>query len=378
MKKILSTISAFSLAVSFVSCGNDMNQSADVSKSTIGISMPTQDLERWQSDGKYLKSELEAAGYNVVMEYAENSADDQINDIDKMVSDGVNLLLIAPVDSYSLHDTLENVKNKGIPVVSYDRLIMNTDAINYYVSFDSYAIGKMQGEFIRNELQLDISPEAHYIEYVAGDVNDNNAKLNFLGAYDVLKKYVDEGKLITPSNRTHFKKASTEGWSTDIARKVMETNLNQNYMGGRTLDAVLCSNDSTAFGVTQALASAYTGGNTPVITGQDGDIANLKNIVDGKQAMTVYNNVREEAQVASKLCQKILNGESPSAQLVNEIAESFSIEVNYDTNTYNNNTKYVQSYLLTPYVITKDNLQKLVDTGNYKWDSNNKYLELAE
>ncbi len=149
----------------------------------------------------------------------------------------------------------------------------------------------------------------------------------------------------------------------------MQNTLASYYSDGTQLDVALCSNDSTALGVAQAISSDYSGKNTPIVTGQDGDIANLQNIVDGKQSMTVYKNVSDEAGVTLDVAKAILSGQTPDGSL------SLSAEASYDTSSYNNGVKVVPSYLLVPYVITKDSLDKLVDTGLYKWDSNNKYLE---
>ena len=149
----------------------------------------------------------------------------------------------------------------------------------------------------------------------------------------------------------------------------MQNTLASYYSDGTQLDIALCSNDSTALGVAQAISSDYSGSNTPVVTGQDGDIANLQNIVDGKQSMTVYKNVSDEAGVTLDVAKAILSGQTPDGSL------SLSAEATFDTSSYDNNVKVVPSYLLVPYVITKDSLEKLVDTGLYKWDSDNKYLE---
>ena len=151
----------------------------------------------------------------------------------------------------------------------------------------------------------------------------------------------------------------------------MQNTLASYYADGTQLDVALCSNDSTALGVAQAIASDYSGSNAPIVTGQDGDIANLKNIVDGKQSMTVYKNVSDEAGVTLEVSKAVLSGQTPDASLVS----SLSAEAAYDTESYDNGTKVVPSYLLVPYVITKDNLDLLVDTGLYKWDSDHKYLE---
>ena len=181
----------------------------------------------------------------------------------------------------------------------------------------------------------------------------------------------NDGKLVIKSGKKDFEQVATASWSTDTALANMQNTLASYYSDGTVLDVALCSNDSTALGVAQAIASDYAGKNQPIVTGQDGDIANLQNIVDGKQTMTVYKNVSDEAGVTLEVCKAILGGNTPDASLLS----SLSADASYDTESYDNGVKKVPSYLLVPYVITKDNLQKLVDTGLYKWDSANKYLE---
>ena len=344
---------------------------AGASGKKVGIAMPTKSLERWNRDGEYLKSQFETAGYSVELKYSDNDTNQQNNDIQSMIADKVDLLLIAAIDGSTLSQTLEDAKSANIPVVAYDRLIMDTDAVSYYVSFDNYTVGKLQGEFVRDQLQLDSAAGPFNIEFTAGDPADNNAGYFFNGAFDTLKPYIDAGKLVIPSGKTTFEQVATPSWSTDTALANMQNTLASFYSGGTVLDVALCSNDSTALGVAKAITSDYAGSNTPIVTGQDGDIANLQNIVDGVQTMTVYKNVNDEAAVTLEVCKTILDGKTPDAGLVG----SLSAQATYDTESYNNNKKVVPSYLLVPYVITKDNLQQLVDTGLYKWDANNKYLE---
>ena len=349
--------------------GADNNNSA--AGKTVGIAMPTKSLERWNRDGEYLKSQFEAAGYSVELKYSDNNDNQQNNDIQGMIADKVDLLLIAAIDGSTLSQTLADAKDAGIPVIAYDRLIMNTDAVSYYVSFDNYTVGKLQGEYVVEALDLDNAAGPFNIEFTAGDPADNNAGFFFNGAYDAVKKYIDEGKLNIPSGKKKFEQVATAQWSTDTALANMQNTLASYYSDGTQLDVALCSNDSTALGVAQAISSDYNGKNVPIVTGQDGDIANLKNIVDGKQSMTVYKNVSDEAGVTLEVSKAILSGQTPDASLL----DSLSAEATYDTSSYDNGVKTVPSYLLVPYVITKDNLDKLVDTGLYQWDSANKYLE---
>ena len=345
--------------------------SSDGGTKTVGIAMPTKSLERWNRDGEYLKKQFEDAGYKVELKYSDNDTNQQNNDIQGMIADKVDLLLIAAIDGSTLSQTLGDAKSANIPVIAYDRLIMDTDAVSYYVSFDNYTVGKLQGEFVRDQLGLDSTDKTFNIEFTAGDPADNNAGYFFNGAFDTLKPYIDSGKLVIPSGKSTFEQVATLSWSTDTALENMQNTLASYYSDGTILDVALCSNDSTALGVAQAITSDYNGGNAPIVTGQDGDIANLRNIVDGIQTMTVYKNVNDEAAVTLEVSKAILSGQTPDEALVSTL----SVEAIYDTESYDNGTKVVPSYLLVPYVITKDNLDVLVNTGLYKWDADNKYLE---
>ncbi|MBP3250710.1 MAG: sugar-binding protein [Ruminococcus sp.] len=379
MKKVIAALASLAMVGSLVSCGSGATVSetesapeakvSDTNK-TIGIAMPTQDLVRWNSDGEYLKKQFESVGYNVILTYSDNDAAKQNNDILSLISEDVDLLLIAAVDGNEAAKNLDGAKEKNIPVVAYDRLIMNTDALTYYISFDNAAVGKLQGEFVKESLDLDNAPGHFNIEFVGGDSGDNNAKYFFSGAYDTLSDYIKSGKLIIKSGNDQFEKVATKDWASANAKENMESIIDA-YYTDEQLSAVVCANDSTALGVSQAIASKYKGTNDIIITGQDGDLENLRNIVDGKQSMTVYKNLDDEATVAFEVCRQILDGGVPAASLV----DTLSVDVTYDTGSYNNGKKYIQSYLLAPYVITKDNLQLLVETGLYKWDSNKKYLE---
>ena len=344
---------------------------ASTGDKTVGIAMPTKSLERWNRDGEYLKAQFEAEGYKVELKYSDNDTNQQNNDIQGMIADEVDLLLIAAIDGESLSQTLDDAKDAGIPVIAYDRLIMNTDAVSYYVSFDNYTVGKLQGEYVAKALDLDNADGPFNIEFTAGDPADNNAGFFFNGAYDALKDYIDSGKLNIPSGKKKFEQVATAQWSTDTALENMQNTLASYYSDGTVLDVALCSNDSTALGVAQAISSDYNGSNTPIVTGQDGDIANLRNIVDGKQSMTVYKNVSDEAGVSIEVSKAILSGQTPDAGLIS----SLKADATYDTESYDNGVKVVPSYLLVPYVITKDDLQKLVDTELYQWDADHKYLE---
>ncbi len=334
----------------------------------IGIAMPTQSLERWNRDGSYLKEQFEAAGYEAELVYSDNEVDQQVNDIQNLISDGVNMLVISAIDGEALNTVMDEAAEAGIPVIAYDRLIMH-DAVSYYVSFDNYTVGTLQGQFVVDTLDLDNAGNATYnIEFTAGDPADNNAGYFFNGAFDVLKPYIDAGTLVVVSGQTDFDTVATAQWDTQTALERMQNILASYYADGTQLDVALCSNDSTALGVTQAIESDYAGSNSVLITGQDGDEANLANIVDGKQTMTVYKAVANEAVVTLDLAEAILNGDTVDESLIE--ASAWDFDCAYDTESYETSEgNKCPSFLLVPTVVTADNLQEaLVDPGYYTMD----------
>ncbi len=376
MKKFLALLLALVMTLSLVACGggdtpaNNENSDNDGAQ-TVGISMPTKSLERWNRDGSYLKEQFEKAGYNVLLTYSDNDNNQQNNDIANMLAENIDLLIVAAIDGEALAQTLADAKDQNVPVIAYDRMITNSDAVNYYVSFDNYTVGVLQAQYVIDKLDLANAGDKTYnIEFTAGDPADNNAGFFFNGAYDTLKTYIDAGTLKIPSGKTTFEQVATPAWSTDTAMENFQNTLASYYSDGTVLDIALCSNDSTAMGVAKAITSDYAGSNTPLVTGQDGDIANLQNIVDGVQTMTVYKNVADEAGVTLVLAQALLAGETIDASL----CDKFAVEAACNTTDYSNGTTAATSFLLVPYSIDAENLQLLVDTGNYAWDADNKYL----
>ena len=319
----------------------------------IGISMPTQSLERWNRDGSYLEEQFKAAGYDVELTYSDNETDRQVNDIQNLISDGVNLLVIAAIDGEALNTVMDEAADAGIPVISYDRLI-KSDAVSYYISFDNYTVGTLQGQYVVDTLDLDNAGDKTYnIEFTAGDPADNNAGYFFNGAFDVLKPYIDAGTLNVVSGQTDFDSVATPAWDTQTALERMQNILASYYADGTQLDVALCSNDSTALGVENALAASYTG-EYPIITGQDCDTPNVKNLVAGKQAMSVFKDTRALASAVVNMVDAIMKGEEP--------------EIN-DTESYDNGTGVIPTYLCDPVVVTVDNYKEmLIDSGYYTED----------
>ena len=359
-KKILSGILSVVLAASMlVGCGGAAApaSSSGSGSGKVGVAMPTKDLQRWNQDGANMEEQLKAAGYEVDLQYASNDIATQVSQIENMISSGAKVLVIASIDGSALSNVLATAKKKKIQVIAYDRLIMDTDAVSYYATFDNYKVGTIQGDYLVEKLGLKSrsASDPVYMEFFTGDPGDNNINFFFGGAMDVLKPYLDKGVIVCKSGQTEKAQAATLEWSTERAQSRMENLITSNKYGpkGQKLDAVYCSNDSTAQGVTNALLSAgYTAANFPVITGQDCDITSVKNMIKGTQAMSVFKDTRT---LASKV-----------VEMVDAICQGKKAPVN-DTKTYNNNVKVVPSFLCDPVYGDINNYKALlIDSGYYK------------
>jgi putative multiple sugar transport system substrate-binding protein len=311
-------------------------------------------LQRWENDGNNMIKFLEADGFEVKIDYADDKVPNQISQIENMITAGCKILIVAPIDGSALNTVLNTAKSKGIPVVSYDRLLMGTDAVKYYVTFDNEKVGEMQGQYIIDKLGLATGAGPFNIELFAGPTSDNNAKIFFGGAMKVLQPYIDSGKLVVKSGQTKFEQCST-AWETVPAQTRMETILSQAYSSGDKVQAVLCNNDALARGVANALKSAgyAPGANYPVITGQDCETASVKNIVEGTQSMSVFKDTRTLSETAAKLVKSILDNK-PDAP---------------NGDPYNNGVVDVPSYLCKPVDVDVTNYQSLlIDSGYYTAD----------
>ena len=353
-RKLLSMLLAATMvATMLVGCGSGSaseSASASAGGGKIGVAMPTKDLQRWNQDGSNMEAQLKEAGYEVDLQYASNDIATQVSQIENMINSGCQLLVIASIDGDSLGTVLAQAKEKNIPVIAYDRLIMNSDAVSYYATFDNYMVGTKQGEYIKEKLDLENAAGPFNIEIVTGDPGDNNARYFYGGAMDVLKPYIDEGKLVVKSGQIDFETVATANWSTETAQSRMDAIISANYADGTKLDAVLCSNDSTALGVTNSLEANYTG-EWPIITGQDCDIANVKNMIAGKQSMSIFKDTRT---LASKV-----------VEMVDAIMKGGEAPVN-DKETYDNGTGVIPSYLCEPVFADANNYKELlVDSGYY-------------
>jgi len=326
---------------------------------TIGISMPALALERWETDANLLKDSFEASGYDVQVSYGNNLIDTQINDINKMIDNGVDLLVIAPVDSDSLGKVMERADQEGIPVVAYDRLIFHAPNLLAYVSYDNYQVGQLQAQFIVDSLDVDNSSakDSFNIEIFSGDPADNNALFFYQGAMDILEPYIDSGKIVVPSNQVDFYSCSNSSWSTAFAEERMEILLASYYSNDTQLDAVLSPNDSLAIGITNAISDSYKKENSVIVTGQDCDSANIQNIKNGLQSMSIYKDFGNEALATIYIVESYIKGTSTDQDLT--AGSTFNFNIKRDTSSYVSDGFTITSYLLAPKVITMDNIDEL-------------------
>ncbi|GGX51982.1 multiple monosaccharide ABC transporter substrate-binding protein [Streptomyces minutiscleroticus] len=357
----LSAVAAASLALTLAACGQNSEGGSDegagdTKGATIGIAMPTKSSERWIADGANVEANLKKAGYKTKLVYGEDDPDQQVSQIENLITQGVKALIVAAIDNKSLNNVLQQAKDADIPVISYDRLILGTENVDYYASFDNEKVGELQGTYIVEKLGLkDGSEKGPFnIELFAGSNDDNNTKYFFQGAMNVLKPYMDKKQLVVRSKQTALNQVTTLRWDGGTAQKRMDDILTSAYKSEQ-VDAVLSPYDGISIGILSALKSDDYGSKSkplPVVTGQDAEVASVKSIAMGQQTQTVFKDLRKLAEVAANMVDASLNGKKP--------------EIN-DDKTYDNGAKVVPAYLLEPVSVDKDNYKEvLVDGGYYK------------
>lgn len=347
LRRILAVLMSVLLLVLMAGCGG-----SDKKETKIGVAMPTQTRQRWNQDGANIEKKLLEQGYSVDLQYGNNEIDLQISQIEKMIQEGCKVIIIGAVDANSLSDVLEQAKRKNIKIISYDRLIMNTDAVDYYATFDNLAVGTMQGEYIEEKLNLKNGGGPYSMEITAGSLDDNNTISLFEGAMDVLRPYIQKGQLVVKSGQTDLRDCAISHWKEEIAKERMAGILAAFYGDGK-LDAALCANDSTAIGVQAALLEAGYSPATgmPIITGQDADKKSIKAILRGEQTMSIFKDTRILAEETVKMVNAIIAGKEPETN---------------DIGNYNNGMKIVPTFLVRPQFVDGSNYKELLlDSGYY-------------
>ncbi|WP_127506026.1 multiple monosaccharide ABC transporter substrate-binding protein [Actinoplanes solisilvae] len=367
LSRMGAVVSAAVLATSLAACGSSEKTvdkeagAVDNKGALIGVTMPTRSSERWISDGENLQKQLEALGYKVDLQYAEDKIPTQTQQLDNQITKKAKLLIIASIDGTAITTQLENAKANKIPVIAYDRLIRNSPNVDYYATFDNFKVGVQQATSLLTGLKVlkadgsaGDAKGPFNIELFAGSPDDNNATFFFNGAMSVLKPKIDDGTLVVKSKQTDFKTVAILRWQAKTAQDRMENLLTSTYRGGAKVDGVLSPYDGLSIGILSALKSNGYGTAAqpwPVVTGQDAEQASVKSIKRNEQYSTIYKDTRELAKTTVAMADAVLKGQQPKTN---------------NTTDYDNGVKVVPSMLLESVIVDKENYKKeLVDTGYY-------------
>ncbi len=301
----------------------------------VGLSLPTQREERWVRDKNTMLAKAKELNVDLRVQITDNDASKQIAQVENLLAQGIKVLIIAPHDASSAAVIVEKAHKAGVKLISYDRLILNSE-VDLYLSFDNVKVGELQGEYLATHV-----PKGQYV-VLSGSPTDNNASLYRQGAMKFLKPLVDKGQIKIVMDQP------VKDWQPSEAQKLLEQALTAHQ---NKIDAVLAPNDGTAGGCIQALAAQKLAGKV-VVTGQDAELTAAIRIMQGTQSMTVFKDTRLLGQKAIELAVKMAKGESLSNDINGKI---------------NNKKADIPSLLLAPAVVDKSNLDKiLIDTGYLK------------
>ncbi|MCW2131561.1 sugar-binding protein [Arthrobacter sp. VKM Ac-2550] len=371
-RKTLLVSAALAAALLATGCGGDGagggvqgGGTQEPADTRIGVSLTSQDEERWLTDGKAIQQGLEELGYQVDLQYANNDIPTQQQQVDQMITSGADLLILAPLDGTALAPQIQAAVGADVPIISYDRLIRNSPDVDLYVTFDNYKVGSEQatalltGLGVLDEQGQRTSEKGPFnVELFGGSLDDNNATFVYGGAMEVLQPFIDDGTIVIASKQTELSQIATKDWSQQEAQARMDNLITSTYTGSRSVDAVLTPNDAVARGVITSLRNAGYGPTLsskgkpmPVATGQDAEIASVKLIEDQVQYATVFKNTKLLAAQTVDSAVKLLNGEEP--------------EVN-DSESYDNGAMVVPSFLMPIEVVKEKNIgDVLVESGYY-------------
>jgi putative multiple sugar transport system substrate-binding protein len=288
----------------------------------------------------------------VDLQFAEDHVDAQVSQVENMIMQGADALIIAPIDGSTMTDVCRKAKEQGAVVIAYDRLIMNTEDVDYYVTFNSISIGQLQGGYIVEKLGLKDGKGPFNVELFAGSLDDNNAPLYFEGAMMELQPYIDNGMVVVKSGQTELSQVAIHNWDGQVAQARMDNLLSAHYSDGSRVDAVLSPYDGLSIGILSSLKAIGYGSADlpfPIITGQDAEIPSVKSIIAGEQTQTVYIDTRALGQAA--------------VDIVQQVIEKGSADVN-KPDAYDNEAKMVSAQALDAHSVDITNYKELlIDSG---------------
>ena len=322
----------------------------------IGVSMPSKEQQRWTQDGDNIKKQLQAKGYKVEVRNAEGSIDKQIEQVQELIDKNCKVIVITAIDGESFTEVLKNAEKKKITVISYDRLILNTPTMDYYVTFDNVDVGIMQAQYIVDAFDLkENNNKIITMEIFSGALDDSTTPDYYTGQMGVLKPYIDKGQIIIKSGQTTLDDTATFDWSGDVAAERLNKIIAENYSDGTRLDAVLSTYDGMSVEMIKTLKAAGYGTTDkplPVMTGQDCDKASIVSIIEGEQSMSVFVDTRTLAARTVEMIDDIMVGKNPAIN---------------DSGRYNNGIKDVPAAICSPVLVDKENYKHvLIDSGYYK------------
>ncbi len=331
-------------ALALSACGrSDSSSSASggtsgfAQNSLIGVALPQKTSENWVLAEGLFNDGLKNAGFKADVEFANGGVSDQQNQISSMVTKGAKVIVVGAIDGSQLGTQLKQAKDAGATVIAYDRLVKNTDAVDYYVAYDNFKVGVLQGQALLDGMKAKKPTGPYNVELFAGSPDDANAKVFWDGAMSILQPKIDDGTLKVVSGQKSFDQAVTQGWKAENAQKRMDTLLAASY-NSTTLDGVLSPNDTLARAIITSVKGA--GKPVPVVTGQDSEVESVKSIMAGEQYSTINKDTRNLVSQAIDMVKKLQAGQKP--------------DVN-DDKSYNNGNKVVPAYLLPPVIVTKAN-----------------------
>jgi putative multiple sugar transport system substrate-binding protein len=304
----------------------------------IGVALPSKTSENWVLAGDLFTNGLKTAGFTSDVQYAGASTivADQQAQISAMVTKGAKVIIIGATDAGQLTTQVAAAKAAGATVIAYDRLITNTPDVDYYIAFDNFKVGQLQGQALLDGMKAKKATGPYTIELFSGSPDDNNAGVFFKGAMDVLQKEIDAKNVVVGSGQVDVKQTATQGWLPENAQKRMDALMTSTYKS-KTLDGVLSPNDTLARAIITSVKAA--GKPTPIVTGQDSEIESVKSIMAGEQYSTINKDTRTLVAESIKMAQALQKGETPTT----------------NDNSYNNGVKIVPAYLLAPVIVTKEN-----------------------
>jgi putative multiple sugar transport system substrate-binding protein len=363
MKKLTLAILALFVAGSvFAGGGSDKGKTGGL----IGLAMPESHVLRWVKDGASLKAEAEKRGYQAEYQNAQADQNVQNQQIQSFLTQGAKLLVVGCIND-GVGSVIAEAGRDGVAVIAYDRIIPNSDAYDYYITFNNFKVGVLQAQSIVAGLDLDKATTAapKNITLFAGSPTDGNSFFFFDGAMSILNPYIEKGvlKVIGPYPKTSsdtaaFQRIATENWMAPIAKTRMENLLN-NDARNVTLDAVLAPNDPLARAIIEACkADAKYRTKVPIVCGQDAEFDSTLSIKNGDQYSTVFKDTAKLAEAAIILADAILKGQTPNVPGA-VLASGDLKEIG------NTGKKYVNTYLLDPILVTKSNINVPVNAGFY-------------